>query len=161
MGLLLVMAIPLCFCAGILLKQKILQLKRKARFETEMMQTISVLPNQLHWVKKGKEAKVDGKLFDVESFSVSNNKIILTGFFDHKEESLEEQLRELAEEHNDASSPFHTLSITKIIFAPVYSEPGYQSVQCPWQVIQRPLYAYSEIVPHLPRSAETPPPKYS
>ncbi|HNJ27359.1 MAG TPA: hypothetical protein PLQ40_00300, partial [Ferruginibacter sp.] len=60
-GLLLLMAIPLFFAAGVLLKQKILQLKRRARFETEMMQSISVNINDFQWVKKGKEARINGK----------------------------------------------------------------------------------------------------
>ena len=161
LGLLLLMAIPVCFCAGVLLKQKLLQLKRNSRFETEMMQTISVMPDNFQWIKKGKEARINGKLFDVQSFSITKNAILVTGFFDGKEEKLAEQIRELAEEKEDPANPYHNLSFVKIFFAPVYTEPGVQLIQCPWLTIHKHNFVYSDIIPDRVQVADTPPPKLS
>ena len=136
-------------------------MQRRARFETEMIQTISVSHDSLRWIKKGKEALINGRLFDVESFTVSGTSISLTGFYDHQEEKLEAQLSELAEQGNDPAGPSRSLSLIKFIFAPAYSVPVSLLVQCPWHLIyQGPAMGYIEAIQNQVRPADIPPPKH-
>ncbi len=158
-GLLLLMAIPLFFAAGVLLKQKILQLKRRARFETEMMQSISVNINDFQWVKKGKEARINGKLFDVKAFSVSGNQVLATGFFDHQEDKLVDQLHKLNPEKNDAAKSTPHIPLLKFFFGSAYTGTEPPSVQRPWHTQHQLLHEYAELIQHRSLTADTPPPQ--
>ena len=158
LGLLLLVALPLFFSTLVLVKQKTIQMRRDARFEKESLQTISISSGKLYWVKPGKEILVDGKLFDVKSFYSKADKILLTGFFDNKEDKLVSHIKNLSEQKKGTESPFTKLAV-KFLFAPLYNEPASFSCGNAWHNISSGFFSYSEILVTASFPADTPPPK--
>ena len=135
-GLLLLLAIPLFFTVGIIVKQKIIRYQRDKRLDTELLQTVTVSVENLLWIKPRKEILLDGKLFDVKSFKTEGNKISLTGFFDSEEDELVENIKDLVHQKNRSDAPFSQMAL-KFLLAPVYSDPSIFSFQDSWRIITR------------------------
>ncbi len=154
-GLVLLIAMPLVFTIGILVKQKIIQFHRKERLEKEQLQTITIAAENIHWVKKGKEVLVAGKLFDIKHFEKKNNKMILTGFFDKEEDGLYDQLNRVAKDKNKPS-PF--ITIINFLLTPYYNEPATGHLQISWQPLSKEYFTYTEKIPSFPVSDITHPP---
>lgn len=148
-GLALLIAMPLVFTAGILVKQKIIQFHRKERLETEQLQTISIAAENIRWVKKGKEILVDGKLFDIKHLEKKNNKMIFTGFFDNEEDGLYDQLNKTAKDKN-RPSPFTT--VVSFLLTPYYNEPLSGNFPLNWQLHSKEYFTYTEKIPAHPVS---------
>jgi hypothetical protein len=158
-GFLLLVALPLFFSVATFVEQQFVQHQRNRRLNTELLQTITVSSASIYWVKPGKEILHDGKLFDVKSFKTVGNKIALTGFYDHKEDKLVKNLKEIIQEKNESGSPTSQLSI-KFLFAPVYkNEPASFTLQDTWQIINRQFSEYAALICDLSYPAPTPPPK--
>ena len=64
--MLLVVAAPLFFLGGFSIKQKLIQLAMTEKLEQGFLQNITANRSEIVWVKKNKEAIVEGKLFDVK-----------------------------------------------------------------------------------------------
>jgi hypothetical protein len=158
LGFLLLMTLPLLFSAGILFKQKMMQLNRRARFEKESLEVIVLPSENIHWVKKGKEILVDGKLFDVKSFTSNNGKIAFTGFFDDEEEELIDRMNEISENREKNNSSASRL-FTKFFFSPVYSESAPVSFLNPWHIIRKGFYPYTEVISSGYHPLDIPPPR--
>jgi hypothetical protein len=148
-GLVLLIAMPLVFTIGILVKQKIIQFHRQERLETEQLQTITVAAENIQWVKKGKEILVTGKLFDIKHFEKKNGKLILTGFFDKEEDSLYDQLNKIAKDKN-RPSPFTT--VISFLLISYYNEPVSGHFQINWQLHSKEYFRYTEKIPSHPVS---------
>lgn len=159
-GLLLLMAVPLFFTVAVIIKQKVIQFQRQERLEKELLQTITVSTEKIQWAKPGKEAIIDGKLFDVKSFDIDLEKISLTGFFDIREDEVVQDIKDLVQQKNESGNPFRNVSFVKFFFAPVYSQINPHSFLSPWHIIDTRIYIYTEIIPEIFHSADTPPPKY-
>ena len=115
--MLLMLATPLFFSIMVLVKQQVTQYQRNARFSKEILQTITVSSAAIYWVKPGKEILFKGKLFDVKSFLIEDNSILLTGFFDNKEDKLVMQIVKLALQQNQSGSPYSQPAIKFLFFA--------------------------------------------
>jgi len=154
-GLVLLIAMPLVFTIGILVKQKIVQFHRRERLETEQLQTITIAAENIHWVKKGKEILVAGKLFDIKHFEKKNSKVIITGFFDKEEDGLYDQLNKIAKDKN-SPSPFTT--VINFLLTPYYNDlvPGHFQIN--WQRHSTEYFSYAEKIPSFPVSDITHPP---
>lgn len=159
LGLLLLVALPLLLSVFIFLKQNILQNQRKQRFETEQLQTITVSSENINWEKPGKEVLINGKLFDVKSFKTSGTNIVLTGFYDHKEDNLVKHIKDLSQQKNNSSGPADQL-VVKFSFCANYKEPITFSIQNNWQIIARKFPVFTEAVSSMSYPAVAPPPKY-
>lgn len=159
LGLLLLVALPLLLSVFIFLKQNILQNQRKQRFETEQLQTITVSSENINWEKPGKEVLINGKLFDVKSFKTSGTNIVLTGFYDHKEDNLVKHIKDLSQQKNNSSGPADQL-VVKFLFCANYKEPITFSIQNNWQIIARKFPVFTEAVSSMSYPAVAPPPKY-
>ena len=109
-GLISLLAIPLFFAVVDILTQKNLQHTRKERFKTELIQTISITKENLHWVKKEKEVIIEGKYFDVKSYTINGNNVLLTGFYDHHEDKLAGHLKELMNQKLTKQKSHHLTS---------------------------------------------------
>lgn len=158
-GLLLLLAIPLFFSVLLLVKQQVAQHQRNEKFSKEILQTITVSPADIYWVKPGKEILIDGKLFDVKSFETKGSSISLTGFFDHKEDKLVKQIVTLALQENQTGSPFSQPAI-KFLFFPAYA--GQQEIACEencWKFISQQYYTFAEELPAEPYLTFSQPPK--
>lgn len=154
-GLVLLIAMPLVFTIGILVKQKVIQFHRRERLETEQLETITIAAENIHWAKKGKEILVAGKLFDVKHFEKKDSKMIITGFFDKEEDSLYDQLNRMAKEKN-SPSPF--TSVVSFLLTPYYNEPAPGHFQISWQPHSKEYLTYAEKIPPFPVSDITHPP---
>jgi len=159
LGLLLLLAIPLIFSVTVVVRQKVLQYQRRARFETEILITIKISPEKLYWIKHEKEILVDGKMFDVKSYHKEGDQISLTGFFDHKEEKMVSHMNNLLHQKDKPASPYGHATIKFLIF-PLYHEPATFSIHDSWQIIARQFSNYTELIQAGCYNAITPPPKY-
>lgn len=157
-GLLLLVAIPLFFSVSVLVKQNILHYQRNKKFDKEPLLTITVSTENIYWVKPGKEILFNGKLFDVKSFKTEGNSISLTGFFDHKEDKLVQQIVKLAQQENQSNNPF-SYSTIKFLFFPVYiSQPEITYEGC-WKFISQQHYPFDEKIPAAPNHSLIHPPR--
>lgn len=159
LGLLLLVALPLLLSVCIFVKQNILQSQRKQRFETELLQTITVSSENINWEKPGKEILINGKLFDVKSFKTSGPNIVLTGFYDHKEDNLVKHIKDLSQQKNNSRGPADQLAV-KFLFCANYKESITFSIQNNWQIIACKFPVYAEAVSSMSYPAVAPPPKY-
>ena len=155
----LLVILPLLFTTGLLLKQELIHMLRRARFEKEALATIVLPAGKVHWIKQGKEILVDGRLFDVKSFRENNRNVSFTGFFDGEEDELIGQIKHYAEQKKEGTNPFSGLAV-KSIFIPVYTEPVSLSFQNTWYTITRGFISYSESASPGFYPLDIPPPKH-
>jgi hypothetical protein len=155
--LLLILAIPLFFSVSVLVKQQIAQSQRNEKFSKEILQTITVSSSAIYWVKPEKEILFDGKLFDVKSYSKNGSSISLTGFFDHKEDKLVQQIVNLALQKNQSGSPLSQPAI-KFLFFPAYAIQHEINAGLNWKYISQPYHQYDEVIPTPPCSSPVHPP---
>lgn len=158
-ALLLLVVLPLFFSAGLFLKQQIIQQQRRQRLDTELLQTITVSAEKIVWVKPGKEILVDGKLFDVKSFKKNGNDILLTGFYDYKEDKLVKHIRDIFDKKDDSNNQANQLAV-KFLFYPKYKELSSFSLQNSWQITTLRFPVYTEVLFHHSYPVPAPPPKY-
>ncbi|MEP7107482.1 MAG: hypothetical protein ABI760_05855 [Ferruginibacter sp.] len=156
-AMLLVAASPLLFFAGFLIRQTILLHEMEERLENGSLQTITVKQADIYWLKKNKEVIIDGKLFDVKSFTITDNKIMLTGIFDVDEDELEKEFAGMMHQKKDNSVPFNQL-ILKFIFTGVFNKNHALKIPSPAKNIKTFYFDYSEVVVSQSLSVITPPP---
>jgi hypothetical protein len=77
--------LPLVFSGGLQLFQVYLKYRAEHRLETEVLQTLSVPEHKVQWVEEGREFMVDGRMFDLKSYSVQNGILTAWGVFDEEE----------------------------------------------------------------------------
>lgn len=99
--LLILVAIPVSCPFILLLKQKAIRKEAASRLEGSNQQVIYLAENDLHWVEKGKELIINGRLFDVKSITPGHNHLVkVTGLFDNDETSIVQQIRSGHEKNN-------------------------------------------------------------
>ena len=147
--LLLLLALPLFFSLLVLVKQQIAQSQRNEKFSKKILQTITVSTSAIYWVKPEKEILFNGKLFDVKSYSKIGSSISLTGFFDHKEDKLVQQIVKLALQKNQSGSPLGQPAI-KFLFFPAYAVKHEINAELNWKFILHPYHQYDEMIPVAP-----------
>jgi hypothetical protein len=76
-GLVLLLAIPLIFSVTLIVRQKLLQVNSRLKFDKEIIVTISVPEKNINCVKKGKEILIDWKYFDVKYFIQDVDHVLL------------------------------------------------------------------------------------
>lgn len=157
-GLLLLLAIPLFFSVALLVKQKLVQHLREERFDTELLETVVVSPGEFYWVKKGKEVIIGDKLFDVESYQTEGNKIVLTGFFDVRESSLVQHIKELAKQDDKSSNPFN-LRVIKLLLSCAYTNELEVTYNGYWEFVSKQYYLFDEMTPVSSLQLISPPPR--
>ena len=158
-ALLLLVALPVFLSVSFYIKQQLVQHQREQRLKTEVIETITVDAEKIDWIETGKEILVDGKLFDVKSFKISGNNIVLTGFFDAKEEKLVKHIGDIEQQKSKSGSPLNQLAV-KFLFLPNYKESTTSSIQNNWQIIVSQFPVYTENLSIMPYPAVAPPPKY-
>jgi hypothetical protein len=147
--LLLIWAIPLFFSVSVLVKQQIAQSQRNEKFSKVKLQTITVPSAAIYWVKPGKEILYDGKLFDVKSFITKDGNISLTGFFDHKEDKLVQQIVKLALQKNNSGNPLCQHAI-EFLFFHTYTNQTEISSEISWKFVSRQYQRFDELIPTAP-----------
>lgn len=123
--LLLTGFLPVLMFVFFLFKQHCIYYEMKKQLEKEHLQTIRIPEKEVHWIKSGKEILVEGKMFDLESFSQENGYYRFTGLFDETETDLVNQLRNNFQQPNDPSllwlaAFFHWLqAVTALALCPL------------------------------------------
>ena len=56
--------------------------------ENQSLHSITLANNEIHWVKKGKEIRVNGKMFDIKSTITKNGLTTFYGLYDEEETLL-------------------------------------------------------------------------
>lgn len=156
-ALLLILATPLFFSVSVLVKQQMAQAQRNEKFSKEILQTITVSSSEIFWVKPEKEILFKGKLFDVKSYTKNGTSISLTGFFDHKEDKLVQQIVKLALQKNRTGSPFGEPAI-KFLFFPAYACQHEITAEIYWEFVSQQYHQFDEMIPVAPCSLPTHPP---
>jgi hypothetical protein len=74
----------------------------KEKLEKEMLVSLTIDSRELHWVKKGKEILIDGRMFDIKTFHFDGKAYKINGLFDDDETALDKKLEE-QQRKNDPS----------------------------------------------------------
>ena len=156
--LMLLVALPLFFSIAISVKQQVVQYQRIERFNQEILETITISSAKINWVKPGKEILFDGRLFDVKFFTTKENNITLTGFFDHKEDNLVQQIVRLAKQDEHSNNPLDNSGI-RFLFFPVYIMQPDTCYGFIWKFITPQYYCFDEMLPTVTNRSLSPPPK--
>lgn len=86
---------PWLFVFIFLIRQEAIRHEMKEELEKDIPKQVLVIPdNDIHWVKKGKEIFVHGRMFDIKTMISRNGLTTFTGFFDDQETALKKQLTE-------------------------------------------------------------------
>lgn len=159
LGLLFLLALPLCISVSIYIKQALLQHQRRERFENEHLQTINIPTESINWVEEGKEILINGKLFDVKEFDTNGKHTILTGFFDTKEDELVGGIKIMNERKSESNNPIAQF-VVKFVVSMQYSEVHPLSVQNSWQLIFQSYPVFVETISQINYPVSAPPPKF-
>lgn len=157
--LLLLIVMPLLFSVFLLVRQKLIQQEAVENLETASLQTITIRYADLHWLKSGEEVVIDGKLFDVRSYTLVNDQISLTGLYDGKEDELLQQMTTMIQQKNGNNSPLDN-STVKFLFLPVFNEQLAFSIDNDWLNIKQHFSRYTELIREEDFSSPAPPPKF-
>jgi hypothetical protein len=144
--LLLIIAAPLFFTCALVVQKQVQQHNMLEALEHAALQTITVNTSSIKWIEKNREALVNGKLFDVKSYSINNNTITLIGLYDEREQDIINDLQKVLQEKEKKSSPLQQ-SLVKIFAIPfcIAAEVAYQHQQVFYQ--PRVLFSYTEATP--------------
>lgn len=157
-GFLLLVAIPLFFSVAVLIKQINIHSLREERLNTEWLQTITVLPGEFHWVKPDREVMIDGKLFDVKSYITEGSNVLLTGFFDEKEDNLVNQIKDLEQQKNRSTGSLSHIAVT-YLFSITYTNHSEITYEGDWKFISQQYYLFDEMLLNTPALSLIHPPR--
>ena len=158
LGLLLLAALPVLITVGLFVKQSLIQVQREERFETESLQTITVLSKDIIWLKAEKEILYNGKMFDVKSFKNNGTNLELTGFYDHKEDKLVKQTKSLIQQKEDGNNKSDNM-VVKFLFSPKFNAVNKFSIENSWQILKRQFPFYADAPVETTYAIAAPPPK--
>jgi hypothetical protein len=144
--LLLLVAVPLFFSIGFIIKQKSIQAEMKQQLKTALLQTIIVPARDVKWVKKDKEILVYGQMFDVKTSLKSGENIVFTGLYDEDEQKLHKNLKGFMHSKNKQSAPLNEL-LAKFFSTAVTITPIEYNTAADWKHIAAKYFYPSEKIP--------------
>ncbi|MEO6251845.1 MAG: hypothetical protein ABIO79_00955 [Ferruginibacter sp.] len=160
LGLILLLAIPLWLSVVFIVKQKILRLNIQSRFGKELIQTITVSKKNLVWAKKEKEIIVKGKYFDVMNYTTSGDEVLLTGFYDNKEDDLVKKIKILIRQKKESNNSANQLAIN-FLSTIIYFSQAEITYNVTWHFISGHYRSFDECLTTEPIPTPTQPPKLS
>ena len=86
------------------LHQQAIRHNMKEQLEKQLLQTIVVGENDIHWIKAEKEIWLNNRMFDVKSFCHKNSKYFLTGLYDDDETLLVKQQQKNQQQENNSGN---------------------------------------------------------
>jgi predicted RNA-binding protein with PUA domain len=102
--MMLLVAAPFIIFSVYTIKQKIIQVQMQQALEQGMLQTITLNKADVHWEEEGEEIIIDGALFDVKSYSIIKDKIVVTGLYDKQETVLKNKVEKLQHQKNNSEN---------------------------------------------------------
>jgi hypothetical protein len=157
LSMLLLVFAPVLVFTGFVVSQIIIQHQMEERLETSLLQTITVDQEDFQWVKKNKEINIGGRLFDVKSFKIYGNKLVVTGLYDDDENQLKESITRVIHRKSGESFPVSQL-IVKFIFNSEWYKTPLMTISSFSKEIQTIYSRYSEAIVTKFPSINTPPP---
>lgn len=159
--MLFAVAAPLLFFTCFFIKQKWIEHEMEEQLENASLRTITVDITAVHWIKKNKEVVIDGKLFDLRSYTVNGSRVTLTGLYDKDEDILNEQMKNFVQQKHGANTPLNHL-VFNLLFPPLYNTTADTFDQHPWQLITHHFIPYQEQkIASKYLSIISPPPKFA
>jgi len=86
--LLLLVAVPIIYAFCFHIRQYTIRQRMKERMNEQVLQTISVQEEDVHWIIPGKETWLNGRLFDIRTYTSGNGLYTFTGSYDDEETAL-------------------------------------------------------------------------
>ncbi len=83
-----VLLLPLLVIVLMQCRQLYVQHQAKERMEKQALHTLQIDTKVFRWVKAEKEILVDGKMFDVHSYTAYKNHVTVQGIFDEEETAI-------------------------------------------------------------------------
>lgn len=150
--------LPLIFTLHIQITAAVIHHQMKEKLERQNVVTIHIKSPQLEWIKKRKEASVNGNMFDVKSYSIKGDDIMLTGLFDKDEDALFAQIDNTDQKNNTEAGNTMALkwfscfwwNVTSVTIDILSSEVILS------KAIQQNTFLQNPVL-----SCDTPPPKFS
>lgn len=59
--------------------------RMEASLESDALQTLTLPASEVHWYEEGREILIDGKMFDIKTYSITDGVFTAQGVFDEKE----------------------------------------------------------------------------
>ena len=158
MVLLLLVAVPLFFSAGFILRQQVVKYQMRQQLDKTALQTVSLSADKAIWLNEKKELIIDGKLFDVKSWHIYKNKLTATGLFDKDEDQLNKKLKKIVDQKEQSQSPISHL-LSDYFSSTVSSNSIDFTLKISWTYINIIDFNYSESIPAAPFLSDILPPK--
>jgi hypothetical protein len=128
LSMLFIVALPLIYSAGFIIKQKAAVYKMQERLETASLKTYTIAKSDVKWIKKGREVLIDGKLFDLKSIKSINDTYEITGLFDDDEDEIIREYNVMIHQKGNQSSPLNKFVI-KLFLSDIFClQPYYTSL---------------------------------
>jgi hypothetical protein len=160
-SMLLIVAVPLFFFIGFVVKERMIKNEMRDNLETSSLKTIIVNEADVQWADENKEVIINGNLFDVKSYTVADGKITLTGLFDTDEVTLHSQLQNFMQQKDDSNTPLNQMAF-KFLFSPLYINSAAATYQNTLQIAAQHFLPFIEnSLPENYLSKSGPPPKIS
>jgi hypothetical protein len=154
--MLLLVAAPLFFILGHLVKREINFHEMMEKLETASLHTITIRLADVNWTKKNKELIVNGELFDVKYSQIIGDQVKLTGLFDREETKLEKDFASAMHPNNNQQAPITQLAMKFIFnFHFTLSQPADMRSFCQSTPVY-PIFTEAPIM--LAAPVNTPPP---
>lgn len=84
--------VPMFLSAFFLGGRAVLRHAMREKIQSHELVSLEIPGSAIHWVEKGKELVIDGRMFDVRSIRYEGDTCLLTGLFDDDETTLYTQL---------------------------------------------------------------------
>ncbi len=155
---LLLLALPSVFSFVLFIADEINTFQITEQLEQSALTNVSMNIGKLVWVNKGKEIRIDGKLFDVKSYSISGNTVTLKGLYDIIEDEICKQVKAVKNaQKNNPGLP--QLLLVQLMF-PAMADVSVKNETlffCPLDICNYPSYINAYYVKHS-IAVLTPPP---
>ncbi len=103
-GLLFLVAAPICIFTTLFVFQKIAQHSMKEKLEEASLQTIVLSTNDFIWIEKDREIKIGNEMFDVKSYTKKVDRFVFIGLYDKVEKKINKQINKLVKNKNNNQS---------------------------------------------------------
>lgn len=90
--MLFIAALPLVFAGYVQVAEAIIHHQMKEALKQKSLVIVRIKSSQITWTEKGKEARINGNMFDVAGYKINGDYTELTGLFDKDEDALFAQI---------------------------------------------------------------------
>ena len=154
------MLLPSIYSNVLQLQRCIAKMIAHEKLESEQLTTIRVAISNLQWHEEGKELIFNNQLFDVESFEIVNDTMVIRGLTDIRETAIKDAVNKLVH-HTGSDQVLKNIGYQILHFTAF--QPNYSSFHA-LVVLFKEQYTDHYCNKHLPiiyTPVQTPPPDHS